>query len=473
MMKRAGFSRRAFLRDSALAAGAAVLNGCTSTRAAARFRKPGELLRLGVIGAGGQGLRDWSEMVDCGNVRVVAMCDVDATMFDGARKWYGEKGLRADFNTYSDYRKMLETERSLDAVMVATPDHTHAPAAVQAMKRGCHVYVEKPLVRTIWEARYFRDVAKEYGVVTQMGNHGSARDGTRRGIEILRSGLLGNVTEVHVWTNRPEISPGNTWGWKQPLKRPEGSDPVPPEMSWDLWLGTSPARPFKKGVYHRIMWRAFYDFGTGAFGDMACHTMNLAFRGLELGDVVAGEAVEISERFDDTYPQFSKVRLTYAVRGSKPPVELYWYDGYRKPAAEIMPQVIATLGQVPTTGCFIMGDKGVMVNTDDYGEFSYIALKGEEKMKAISKHEACAGIPVTLPRAKEQNQRREFVDACFGLMKTTSDTQHAVPLVESMLVGCMAQRIPGKIGWDASKCLSDNARANALIRPFIRPGWEY
>ena len=126
-------------------------------------------------------------------------------------------------------------------VVVATPDHTHAPAAIQAMKRGCHVYVEKPLVRTIWEARYFKAVAKENGVITQMGNHGSARDGTRRGIEILRAGLLGNVTEVHVWTNRPEISPGNTWGWKQPLKRPEGADPIPPEMSWDLWLGTSPA----------------------------------------------------------------------------------------------------------------------------------------------------------------------------------------------------------------------------------------
>jgi len=221
------------------------------------------------------------------------------------------------------------------------------------------------------------------------------------------------------------------------------------------------------------MWRAFYDFGTGAFGDMACHTMNLAFRGLELGEVVAGEAVEISERYEDTYPQFSKVRLTYAARGGKPPVNLYWYDGYRKPPAEIMPQVIATLGQVPTTGCFIMGDKGVMVNTDDYGEFSYIALKGEEKMKSITKHEACETIPVTLPRVKEQNQRREFVEACFGQTRASSDIDHSVPLVESMLVGCLAQRIPGKIVWNASTCSSDNAQANALLKPHIRAGWEY
>jgi hypothetical protein len=465
-------SRRVFLRGAA-AAGVALGGGCASWRTASRFRKPGDELRLGVIGAGGQGVTDWTQMVACGNVRVVAMCDTDSSMLDNAKKWHLDKGLKADFATYADYRKLLETEKALDAVVVATPDHTHARAAIQAMKRGCHVYVEKPLVRTIWEARYFKRVAAECGVVTQMGNHGSAKDGLRRGVEILRSGVLGRVTEVHVWTNRPEISPGNTWGWKQPLRRPEGEDPVPPELSWDLWLGTAPVRPFKKGVYHRILWRAFYDFGTGAFGDMACHTMNLAFRGLELGRVLSGEAVEISERYDDTYPAFSKVRLTYAARGANPPVDLYWYDGYRKPSAEIMPQVIATLGQVPTTGCFILGDKGVMVNTDDYGEFTYIALRGEPKMKSITKHEACQSVPVSLPRAKDQNQRREFVDACFGLTKTTSGAEHSVPLVESMLVGCLAQRLPGKIGWDTEACLSDNAAANAFIKPYIRSGWTY
>ncbi|MDD4017220.1 MAG: Gfo/Idh/MocA family oxidoreductase [Kiritimatiellae bacterium] len=462
-----GFSRRVFLRGAALTAGAAALKGCTYTRSA------GETVRLGVIGAGGRGMGNWPAMVNCGGVRITAMCDVDTTFLDAAKKWYADKGLKADFTTYADYRKMLETEKGLDAVVVSTPDHTHARAAIQAMKLGCHVYVEKPLVRTVWEARYFKRIAKEYGVVTQMGNHGSAKDGLRRGVEILRSGILGNVREVHVWTNRPEISPGNTWGWKQPLPRPEGADPVPPEMSWDLWLGTAPARPFRKGVYHRIGWRAFYDFGTGAFGDMACHTMNLAFRGLELGKIVSGEAVEISEHFDDTYPKFSKVRLTYAARGKKPQVELYWYDGYRKPAAEIMPQVIATLGQVPTTGCLIIGDKGMLVNTDDYGEVSYLGLNGEARMKSLDKHEACRAVPVTLPRVRNQSQYLEFLDACRGQGTTSSSTTHSVPLVESMLVGCMAQRIPGKINWDASKCLSDNAQANALIKPHIRAGWAY
>ncbi len=468
-----GCSRRGFIRGAACAAGALAAGGCTSVRRALGVGRTSETVALGVIAAGGQGKTNWTAMLQHGGARIQAMCDVDATALDAAKAWCQENKYPTDFRTYADYRQMLEAEKGLDAVVVSTPDHTHARAAIQAMKLGCHAYVEKPLVRTLWEARYFREVARANRVVTQMGNHGSAKDGTRRGIEILRAGLLGQVTEVHVWTNRPEISPGNTWGWKQPLRRPEGADPVPAELSWDLWLGTAPARPYKRGAYHRIMWRAFYDFGTGAFGDMACHTMNLAFRGLELGTVLAGEAVEISERYDDTYPQYSQVRLTYAARGKQPPVALTWYDGYRKPPAEIMPQVIATLGEVPATGCLILGDKGVMVNTDDYGEFSYLALKGEAKMKALSKHEACLAVPVSLPRVKNQDQRGQFVDACRGLTKTSSDIDHSVPLVESMLVGCLAQRVPGKVGWDAGKGLSDNAQANALLKPVIRPGWSF
>jgi hypothetical protein len=431
------------------------------------------MLNIGVIGVGGRGVHDWSEMLKCDNVRIAAMCDVDSTTLDNAKKQYSDNERKADFNSYSDYRKMLEKEKSLDAVLVATPDHTHARAAIQAMKQGSHVYVEKPLVRTIWEARYFKKVAKEYGVITQMGNHGSAKDGLRRGTEILQSGILGKVREVHVWTNRPEISPGCKWGWKQPLNRPQGSDPIPPELSWDNWLGIAPYRPFKKGVYHHIAWRALYDFGTGAFGDMGCHTMNLAFRGLELGRIISGEAIEISKHFNETYPKNSKVCLTYAARGKKPPVNLYWYDGYKKPPAEIMPQVVATLGKVPQTGCLIIGDKGMIVNTDDYGVVSYIGLKGESKMKSLEKHEAAMAIPTSLPRAENQSQQLEFIKACRGEGKTFSSTEHSVPLVESMLVGCMAQRVPGKINWDANKCISDNAEANKLIKPVIRQGWEF
>ena len=183
-----------------------------------------------------------------------------------------------------------------------------------------------------------------------MGNQGSSTDGMRRGVEILRSGILGKVREVHVWTNRPEIEPGCKWGWHQPLFRPETEDPVPPNLDWDCWLGTAPYRPYKKSVYEPIEWRAWFDFGTGAFGDMACHTMNLPFRGLELGRVISGEAVEITPPYPETYPLWSKVRITCeAAGGKKPNVDIYWYDGYRKPVAEIMPQVVNTMGKIPTS----------------------------------------------------------------------------------------------------------------------------
>lgn len=465
-------SRRAFLKASTLAVGTAALGGCKSWCKCARFRKPGEILTLAVAGVGGRGMGNWPEMMKLGNVRIAAMCDIDPEAIEGARKWYVDNKFAADFRVYTDYRKMLETEKGIDAVVVSTPDHDHAAIAIEAMKMGCHAYVEKPLVRTIWEARYFKRTAEENGVVTQMGNWGSAGDGFRRGVEVLRSGILGDVTEVHVWTNRPEISPGCNWGWKQPVWPPTGSDPIPAGFDWDSWIGTAPFRDFKKGVYHRIAWRAFHDFGTGAFGDMACHTTNLPFRGLELGTVLSGEAVEIAERVPGSYPLYSKVRISYAARGKKPPVDLYWYDGYRKPPKEIMPEVVATLGEVPTTGCLVIGSKGKLVSTNDYGEQSYIALTGESKMKVLEKHEACQSVPVTLPRVHGQHHK-EFIDACRGEGKTFSDVDNSVPIVEGMLVGCLAQRVPGKINWDAAHCISDNKTANDLIKPFIRKGWEY
>ncbi len=463
-------SRRDFLKASAASA-TLVCGGCFGG-ASAKFRSANETINVGVIGAGGQGFHNWTRVVETTpNVRIAALCDVDAAMIEKGRAWFSEKKIKAEFNAFSDYRKMLEKEK-LDAVIVSTPDHTHAPAAIQAMKSGCHVYVEKPLVRTIWEARYFDRVAKEYGVVTQMGNHGSAKNGLRRGVEVLRSGILGDVTEVHVWTNRPEISPGNTWGWKQPVQ-PVGEDPIPEGFDWNQWLGTAPARPFKKGAYHRIMWRAFHDFGTGAFGDMACHTMNLGVRGLQLGAVLSGEAVEISDRVAGSYPKYSKVKLTYAARKNMSKVDFYWYDGYRKPSAEIMPQVVATLGEVPNTGCLMIGSKGTLVSVNDYGEASYIGLKGEKKMRSLDKHEAALQVPSSLPRAEHENQHLEFIKACRGEAETFSGVDHSVPFVEGMLIGCLAQRVEGKITWDAMACKSDNYMANALLRPYIRKGWEF
>ena len=469
------FNRRDFLKGGALAATALAVGGCGTARpdlypqvtpVAPKFRKPGEKLNIGVIGVGGKGWSDWMPMFQNGE-NIVALCDVDRGPVDRALAEIEKKGLKAsEVKCYSDYRKMLDECKNLDAVTVSTPDHTHAPAAIRAMKMGCHVYVQKPLVRTIWEARYFEKTAKACGVVTQMGNQGSAGDGLRRNVEILRAGALGKVTEVHVWTNRPV--------WPQGIARPDGSDPVPATLDWDSWLGTAPARPFKAGVYHSFKWRGFFDFGTGAFGDMACHTMNVPFRGLQLEAVESAECVQIDGKNNETYPNKSIVKMHYAARRGLPAVDLFWYDGNLKPSADIMPQVIRTLGQVPNTGCLIIGDKGMMVSTNDYGQEAYVALKGEEKMRSTSKHEALTGIPQSLPRCKNGNHYIEFVDACKGEAKTFSDTDVSVPMLEGMLVGCIAQQVPGKLAWNSAKqAFAGNDAANALTRPFIRKGWEY
>jgi hypothetical protein len=354
------------------------------------------------------------------------------------------------------------------------------------MRQGCHAYVQKPLVRTIAEARWFERAAQESRVVTQMGNHGSANPGLRRNVEVLQKGILGNVTEVHVWTNRPI--------WPQGKPHPEGSDLIPGNLVWDTWIGSAPLRPYKKDTYHTFKWRGFLDFGTGAFGDMACHTMNVPFRGLQLKEVTAAKCLKIIDPSDDMYPSQSIVELTYAARagldGRKlPAVKLFWYDGnqqkndttgFNDKMKELMPQVVATLGQVPNTGCLIVGDKGIMASVNDYGAEAYLALNGEEKCKSVSKHDATRveAIPEFIPRCHGGNNYEEFVDACKGKdkdgnpVRAYADIDHSVPMLEAMLVGCVAQRLPDtKLAWNSRKQTFGNKDADAFIRPFVRQGW--
>jgi len=472
-------NRRNFLKGSALTAAGLGLAGCdtfsggaftypTISSAMPKIRKPSDKLNVGVIGVGGKGWSDWNPMFQNGE-NIVALCDTDRTQIERGVAEIKKANSAANVKVYTDYRKMLdECGSKLDAVTVSTPDHTHAAASIRAMKMGCNVYVQKPLVRTIWEARYFEKVAKECGVITQMGNQGSEREGFRRNVELLQAGILGKVREVHVWTNRPI--------WPQGFTRPIGSDPIPDTLDWDCWLGTAPLRPYKKDIYHRFKWRGFYDFGTGAFGDMACHTMNLPFRGLQLRDVVSSKCIEIVDKNDETYPSKSIVKMVYAARKGMPEVDLYWYDGNLKPSAEIMPQVIATLGEVPKTGCIIIGDKGMMCSTNDYGQDAYVALKDEKRMSSTTKHEALVSIPEKIERCKS-NQYLEFVNAIKGTENTYSDIDHSIPMLEGMLVGCIAQQVVGEIHWNSRKQVFTSghevAKANSLLRPYIRKGFEY
>ncbi|HEX9047650.1 MAG TPA: Gfo/Idh/MocA family oxidoreductase, partial [Verrucomicrobiae bacterium] len=350
------WNRRDFIKAASLATGAAAWGVPTLLRGQNLNSK----LNIAAIGAGGKGASDTDH---CATENIVALCDVDSVHCAKQLKKY------PDAKFYRDYRRLLdEMGKSIDAVIVSTPDHFHAIAASAAMQLGKHVYCQKPLVQTIYEARYLRKLAHSSGVVTQMGNQGSAADGLRRGVECIQAGLIGQISEVHVWTDRPV--------WPQGLNRPAGSDPVPDTLSWDIWLGPAPARPFKQGVYLPFNWRGWQDFGTGALGDMACHTVNLAFRGLRLGHPTEIEGETIGTMNTETYPGGSKIRFQFPARNvaipaahktlfhrhdtiHHAPVTFWWYDGGKadataphghdfsnKPPRELTADIEEMLGEI-------------------------------------------------------------------------------------------------------------------------------
>ena len=518
-------SRRNFLRGLG-GAGLFAIGGCKCPFGCQK-------IKLAAVGVNGKGYSDWTPMLKSGFVEIVALCDADYTQRDMVARKLAVDGI--DFDVYSvpfytDYRKLLDDAGILgiEAMTISTPDHVHAPVAIGAMKQGIHVYVQKPLVRTLWELDYFNRTAKDNGVIVQMGNQGSSLDSMRRCTEVIQSGLLGDVKEVHVWTNRAVWPQGK--GVAEYVKAHPKGDKVRDGLNWDAWLATAKKRPFLDkypkdakvydpwhlgaNVYHRFTWRGFLDFGAGAFGDMACHTMNLPFRGLELEGVSNAECVKIMEKNDVAYPARSIVKLTYKARASKvregaylPPVELYWYDGYdeskptksaMKPPKEIMPKVIATYGEIPNTGCYIIGTKGAVLMQDDYGGKCALAMNGDAKFEDIFKHEAAKAVERSIPfcsgsapaadgkstvemKGFAMGHYLEFVNAIRGEgpvyaqthSRCFSDIEYCIPQMEGILVGCIAQQVPGKLNWNAETQMFDNNAANALVRPFIRQGWEF
>ena len=517
-------SRRGFLRGIA---GVAAIGAAGNVFAIGRGA--GGKIRLAAVGVMGKGYSDWSPMVKSGLAELVAWCDADATMRDKALGKAKKDLPGVDLSNipfFTDYRKLLEkcNELKVDAMTISTPDHVHAPVAVQAMKQGIHVYVQKPLVRTLWELDYFNKTARENGVIVQMGNQGSSLDSMRRCTEVLQSGILGDVKEVHVWTNRPVWPQGK--GVADWVKSHPKGDPVRPGLDWNAWLATAADRPFLdkypdnadvydpwnlgKNVYHTFTWRGFFDFGAGAFGDMACHTMNLAFRGLELGGVSDAECTMIESENDIAYPLKSIVKLTYKERDSKvrpgvklPAVTLYWYDGNEKPSPEIMPKWAAKNGgKVPNTGCLIMGSKGQVLMQDDYGAKCAIALDADKEFKDVFQHEVAKSLDTWIPKIGKaadagdgkssvemkgfaEGHYGEFINAIFGNgpyyeqthSRCFSDIEYCIPQMEGILVGCIAQRLPGKkLSWCTKRqqfCSDNKDLANEFVRPYIRKGFEF
>ena len=512
-------SRRVFLKSTAGIA-ALTAGGCCNTWCGRSGK-----IRLAVVGVMGKGYSDWTPMLKSGLVDIVAFCDADYTARENAQRRLAQDGIDFDMFEvpfFTDYRKLLDSCAFLgvNAMTVSTPDHVHAPVAIGAMKQGISVYVQKPLVRTLWELDYFNRTAKENGVIVQMGNQGSSLDSMRRCTEVIQSGILGDVKEVHVWTNRPVWPQGKAVAdWVK--GHPKG-DEVRPGLNWDAWLATAEKRPFLdkypdnadvydpwklgKNVYHTFTWRGFFDFGCGAFGDMACHTMNLAFRGLELGGVSDAECTMIESENDIAYPLKSVVKLTYKARDSKvrpgvklPAVTLYWYDGNVKPDAKIMPKwAAAHEGKVPDTGCYIIGSKGAVLMQDDYGGKCAIALNDDKAFSDVFAHEAAKAVPRSIPfrvgsaaaAGKSSVEMKgfalghylEFLDAIRGEgpvytqthSRCFADIEYCIPQMEGILVGCVAQRLPGKkLNWCPCKQSFKEEAANAFVKPFIREGYAF
>jgi predicted dehydrogenase len=414
-------------------------------------KSPNAKLNVACIGTGGQGGSDMNNVGSSENI--VALCDIDDKRNEEAAKKY------PNAKKYYDYRKMLEEmAKEIDAVTVGTPDHHHAPAAVMAMKLGKGVYVQKPMAHSVYEARVMRETAQKYKVATQMGNQGTAGGNLRESVEIVQAGLIGDVKEVHLWTNRPiwPQSPNVT-------ARPKDTPPVPAHLHWDEWLGPAQERPYHPAYLH-FKWRGWWDFGTGALGDMACHTTNLPYLALKLGAPTTVEA-ESEAPNPETCPGWAKIAYEFPARGEMPPVKAIWYEG-RKNGDLVQPPLELLQGEkMSNSGSLMVGTKGTLYSPDDYGGTSIWLPRDAYKDLKERKPKP------TLPRSP--GHHKEWILACKGEGKGMSNFDHAGPFTEFVLLGNVAIRVGKKFEWDAANLKAKNCpEADQYLRNEYRKGWS-
>ncbi|MGC1719915.1 MAG: Gfo/Idh/MocA family oxidoreductase [Isosphaeraceae bacterium] len=444
--------RREFLTQTALAGVAgSVFGGGAPAFASASSRSANEKVRFACIGVGGKGDSDTNDAG--GHGEIVGLCDIDADTLDKM----GAKYPKA--KKYYDYRKMLEElGDKIDAVTVSTPDHTHAPAGIMAMRMGKHCFCQKPLTWSVEEARLMRTLAAEKKLCTQMGNQGTAEGGFRSGVEIIRSGALGPINEIHVWTNRPI--------WPQGLSRFKETPGVPNHVRWYEFLGAAPDRPYHPD-YQPFNWRGWLDFGTGALGDMACHTINIACMALELFDPESVEVIDTSGIVDhQTYPTWSIIRTQFSPRNRRGPLTMTWYDGGDKfPDSKKVYKEIIYGEKVPDSGLLLVGEKGSFFSQNDYG--AEHVLLPREKFKDYQNPKR------VLPRSP--GHFTEFVHAIKSgdPTKAMSNFDYAGRLTETVLLGVVALKTGSKIDWDPSAFKARNcSAADQYIRRDYRKGFS-
>ena len=465
-------TRRSFLKKTGLAVSAAGFPNILHAQ------NKGEKLKIGLIASGGKGEAHMAQITGAGDI-VTAFCDIDKTA------WAKPQAQWPDAKGYQDYRQLFDKElKNFDAVMIATPDHHHFMPTVLAMQGGKHCYTQKPLTHTVWEARQLHQGVQKLKLATQMGNQGHSNNGNRRIYEFVNGGLLGDVTEIHCFSNRPI--------WPQGIERPAGEDAVPSEVDWDLWIGPAPMRPFKKEVYHPFNWRGWYDFGGGALADMACHTMDSIFMSMNPGYPTSVEVLEINGHTVETFPKGSIIKWSYGPGKlpngkDRPAFDVYWYDGKLKndkgedvPAADvaytkIKKELLLVNGQpmrLPQSGNVYVGSKNSLLITGDYGDSSRILPV--EKGKEVGEP------PKLLERLGKGGEQEHYNDwrvACVGEKSWDhpgSNFTYAAPFTETILLGNVALHVGKgqKLDWDAANMKFTNSEeANKHVTKNYREGF--
>ena len=444
-------SRRRFLKTSAAAATVSIVS--PHVLGAGNDVSPSEKVNLAFIGVGGQARANIYALKDLG-VNFVAFSDVDDER--GAETYREFPNVKK----YCDFRIMLDKhDKDIDAVVITVPDHSHAVASMAAIKMGKHVYCEKPLTRTIHEARELAKAAKKYGVATQMGNQGMAFEGNRLINEWIADDAIGNVRKVYAWSDRPTDRGNKPLYWAQGIERPTDTPPIPSTLDWDVWLGPAPHRPYHP-AYVPFTWRGWWDFGSGGLGDMGIHNLAPVFSALKLA---APASVYSSSTivYEETLPLASSVHYEFPARGNMPPVTLHWYDGGIMPPR---PEELEDERQLPRDdGAIFIGDKGKMLVTGWGGHSPRIIP--EEKMKAYKRP------PKTLPRSI--GHHAEWLKACKESTKTRSSFDFAGPLTEAVLLGTISVRLGGvKLYWDSENMKVTNLpEANNHLHYEYRKGW--
>jgi predicted dehydrogenase len=406
---------------------------------------PSQKLNIAAIGVGGMGSGDVASCAQAGQ-NIVALCDPDKNhLTENGKKYPGAK-------LYTDFRKMLETQKDIDAVTISTPDHVHAVATSMAMKLGKHVHCQKPLTHSVYEARMIGKLAREMKVATQMGNFGQAGEEPRRVAEMIWAGAIGTLKEVHAWSNRnPDISPRG-------VARPTEHPPTPPYLDWDIWLGPAPARSYNP-CYHPFAWRGWWDFGTGVLGDIGCHELSAIFKAMKIGSPVSVEACSTNwqrprEISNETAPLASITHYKFAASDTHGPLSIFWYDGGMRPPRPEELEPDRPFGV--NDGTMYVGDKGIMLGS---------RLIPDKKMTEFGL------APQKLTRSP--GHWKEWFEACRGGKPAGSNfADHAAHLAEVVLLGNIAIRMNQKLKWDAANMKFPNCpEADKFVNPTYREGF--